>query len=168
MTSENPDNKNNLRIIEEPFDPFKIHPHGVFPSPVVEIEKSFSLSEKDLSVEVGKWPWLIDGSTGEPNTGNYVVLYRIRVRLLNDMKERNHIQIVFAPQNGISMGSVLVDGALMETGIVRQDERARLTTMELAPGESRQVEIITFPEAGSCYPVNIQFSRTREDEITEK
>lgn len=168
-TSGNPGARGEaLKLIEEPFDPFKIHPHGIFPSPLVELQKTFNLSGENISIEVGKWPWLIDGTTGEPNTGNYGVFYKIKVSILNDTKERAQIAVSFIPRNGISMGSVLIDGTLLETGIIKQEERTCLTKIEMAPGENRLLEIVTFPEAGSCYPVNIEIGRTRSQEITEK
>jgi hypothetical protein len=150
-----------LKMLQEPFDPFKIHPHGIFPSPTVQIDRHYSVPGEPLNIEVGKWPWLIDGTTGEPNTGNYGVIYCINVKLQNRSNDHVKLDVHFTAINGVSMGSLVIDGILYETGIVRQNETAKVAEIELAPREERTVRIITFPEASSCYPVSIQIGTTR-------
>jgi len=145
-----------LKLLSEPFDPFKIHPHGIFPTPQIEIRKQVALPHESLNIEVGKWPWLIDATTGEPNTGNYGVLYNIKVRIQNKEDSVVKAMFSFVPLNGTSMGTFIIDGKLYETGVVRQQESFPITEMELSPREERVVEIVTFPEASSCYPVNIK------------
>ncbi len=153
--AENPRNP-QLKLLQEPFDPFKIHPHGIFPSPQIEIKRQVTLPNESLNIEVGKWPWLIDATTGEPNTGNYGVLYNIKVRLVNRQDSAVKATLSFMPLNGTSMGTFIIDGNLYETGVVRQQEIVPITEIELSPKEDRVVEIVTFPEASSCYPVNIR------------
>jgi hypothetical protein len=153
--AENPRNT-QLKLLQEPFDPFKIHPHGIFPTPQIEITRQATLPNESLNIEVGKWPWLIDSKTGEPNTGNYGVLYSIKVRLVNRDDNAVKATVSFVPLNGTSMGTFIIDGKLYETGVVRQQENFPITEIELSPREERNVEIVTFPEASSCYPVNIK------------
>ncbi|MGV8124152.1 MAG: hypothetical protein AB2L14_30775 [Candidatus Xenobiia bacterium LiM19] len=153
--AENPRNT-QLKLLQEPFDPFKIHPHGIFPTPQIEIARQATLPNESLNIEVGKWPWLIDSTTGEPNTGNYGVLYTIKVHLVNRDDSAVKATVSFVPLNGTSMGTFIIDGKLYETGVVRQQENFPITEIELSPREERNVEIVTFPEASSCYPVNIK------------
>jgi hypothetical protein len=150
-----------LKMLQEPFDPFKIHPHGIFPAPTIQIEKHYQIPGEPLTIEVGKWPWLIDSTTGEPNTGNYGVIYCINLKLTNKSNEQAKLDVQFTAINGVSMGSLIIDGTLYETGIVRQNETTRVAEITLAPREERNISIITFPEASSCYPVSIQISAGR-------
>lgn len=151
------ENAGMLKIIEEPFDPFKIHPHGVFPLPTIRIEKTLVIPGQDAVVEIGKWPWLIDSSTGEPNTGNYGVLYNIKMQIINKLPHSVRVGLFFKPKNGTSLGSMLINGDLVETGIIRIGEEYKLKDFELKQGEMKNVEITTLPEASSCYPVDYIF-----------
>ena len=106
----------------------------------------------------GKWPWLIDGTTGEPNTGNYGVLYTLKVRVSNRTADQMKLSVMFTPMNGASLGSFLIDGKLYETGVVKPPESRKVTEILIAPREERIIEVVTLPEAGSCYPVSIKFT----------
>ena len=155
--SSNPD---SLQEIEEPFDPFKIHPHGVFPNPEITINKTYNLSSLDSEfIDVGRWPWLIDSETAEPNTGNYGAIYKLKVTLVNDTKHRGDVRLTFIPLNGVSQGSILLDGKLIETSVVRKDESYNVKVFSLSAGEKREIELITMPEASSSYPVKFLFDR---------
>jgi len=157
-TAEKENDSSSLNILQEPFDPFKIHPHGIFPSPFIEQQKTLTLPGESVAFEVGKWPWLIDATTGEPNTGNYGAVYSLKVALINKTGKEAHLAMTFTPLNGTSLGSFLVNGKLYETGVVKPPDSARVTEVILMPGEERILEITTLPEAGSCYPVSIKFS----------
>lgn len=151
--------KGRLEDINEPFDPFKIHPHGVFPSSFISMERSFSVSGGDLEVEVGKWPWLIDAETGEPNTGNFGVVYSIDAELVNDTAYPVSVDLLFTPMNGTSQGTIVLDGEIMETPVVKKDEVCRIGKIRLGANERRRVNLMTMPEASSCYPVKFSFSK---------
>lgn len=149
-----------LPEIEEPFDPFKIHPHGVFPNPDTTISRSYKLSSPEpVYVEVGKWPWLIDSETAEPNTGNYGAIHRLKITFLNDTKQRGDVRLTFIPLNGLAQGSIILDGKLMETTMVKKHEPNEIKVFSLAAGEEREIELITMPEASSSYPVKFLFDR---------
>lgn len=151
--------KGRLEMIDEPFDPFKIHPHGVFPAGIISLESSYRLSSEDSSVEIGKWPWLIDAETGEPNTGNFGVVYIIYADLINDTGYPSYVNIDFTPLNGTSQGTVIIDGEMIETPVTRKDCSTTVKKMRLNAKENRRVIIMTIPEASSCYPVKFTFSK---------
>ena len=44
----------SLKILQEPFDPFKIHPYGIFPCPQIEVQKDFVIPGDSLPMEVGE------------------------------------------------------------------------------------------------------------------
>ena len=52
---------------------------------------------------------------------------------------------------------VLVDGRVLQAPFRRVNNEALLTEIELGPGESRTVEVVTFPEASSNYPAQFEF-----------
>lgn len=140
-----------------PFNPFKIHPHGVFAQPYFEHELEFTAGAEPLSVRYGESPWLIDFETGLPNTGNFGVLYRMLVDLHNPDSKTRQVAIYFHPLAGPAGGTFLVDGKVFQASFRRKDNSALVTVVELAPGETRSVEVVTFPEASSNYPAQVEF-----------
>ena len=152
-------NKNEgLKEIDEPFDPFKIHPHGVFPVPEILNENTYKVSSGDLEVTVGKWPWVIDAQTGEPNTGNFGVVYTLKTNLVNDTSYPVTVDVIFTPLNGTSQGTFIIDGDLIESKILKKDTPQTIRQIKLRPNETLDCEIITIPEASSCYPVQFLFT----------
>ncbi len=147
-----------LEEINQPFDPFKIHPHGTFPQPVVELSQTHKVSSGTSSeIEVGKWPWKIDAGTGEPNTGNYGVIYKLKMKIINDTPSRHDLVISFVPLNGLSQASVIVDNDLHDIPGTQKDASVNIKRITFAPSEEREIELVTIPEASSCYPVKFVF-----------
>lgn len=149
-----------LPEIHRPFNPFKIHPHGTFPQPQLLLEREYKINSEDsCEVEVGKWPWFIDGETGEPNTGNFGVLYTLRVKLVNDASAAQDVNLIYTPLNGTAMGTMIINGKLMETPVIRVNEPCSVGTFRVDRKDSIFVELITIPEAASSYPVKFTFTR---------
>ncbi len=151
----------DLKDINEPFDPFKIHPHGIFPSSFIDIEHSFKTSDEIFEIEVGKWPWVIDAATGEPNTGNFGMIYSIDAELVNDAQSPVAIDVTFTPLNGTSQGTIVFDGKLIETPVLQKDEEYVLDTIRLKGNEVQKINLLTIPEASSCYPIKFTLRRGR-------
>lgn len=140
-----------------PFNPFKIHPHGVFAQPFFEHELEYTAGSEPLAVRYGESPWLIDFETGLPNTGNFGVLYKMLVDLYNPDSQTRQVAIYFHPLAGPAGGTFLVDGKVYQASFRRKDNAALVTVVDLAPGETKSVEVVTFPEASSNYPAQVEF-----------
>ncbi len=140
-----------------PFNPFKIHPHGVFAQPFFELDGEFVVGGDSLVQRYGESPWLIDFETGLPNNGNFGVLYKSLVELRNPDSIPRRVGLYFSPVAGPAGGTFLVDGKVVQAPFRRVDNEALLTEIELSPGESRMVEVVTFPEASSNYPAQFEF-----------
>jgi len=144
------------RLIDAPFNPFRIHPKGVFSDPTIVVDEKFIVgSTESAEIPFGRAPWLIDGTTGEPNTGNYGVLYELRLEVSNPTQEYRKVSLFFEPVNGVALGSFLVEGKLTETICLKPPARALIRTVDLAPQENRSIRIVTLPQAGSHYPARI-------------
>jgi hypothetical protein len=143
-------------LFDAPFNPFRIHPKGTFASPNIVVNQKFVVGSADSAqIPFGKSPWLIDPVSGEPNTGNYGVMYEVRLELQNPTPQSQKVELFFEPVNGVALGSFLVEGKLMETSCLKPPARGLISTVELAPQQSRTVRIITLPQAGSHYPARI-------------
>jgi len=140
-----------------PFNPFKIHPHGVFAQPFFEQEGEYVIGGKPLVQRYGESPWLIDFETGLPNTGNFGVLYKVLVDLRNPESVPRNVGLYFNPVAGPAGGTFLVDGQVFQAPFRRVQNEALVTEIQLGPGENRTVEVVTFPEATSNYPAQFEF-----------
>ncbi len=135
-----------------PFNPFKIHPHGVFAQPSFEEWIDLSSDSDEAAEPFGKAPWLIDFETGLPNTGNFGVLYKFNFVLNNKQSREQDWEMVFQPASGAGAGTFLVDGDILEAPFRRKGIETVLGRFRVAPGKERTVTVTTLPEASSNYP----------------
>ncbi|MBM3462789.1 MAG: hypothetical protein FJX76_11865 [Armatimonadetes bacterium] len=144
------------RLIDAPFNPFRIHPRGIFRDPNIVVDQKYVVGETtEFNIPFGRAPWLIDGTSGEPNTGNYGVLYEVKLEVSNPTLQPRKVQLFFEPINGVALGSFLVEGKLMETNCLKPPARGLISTVDVAPGQNRTIRILTLPQAGSHYPARI-------------
>lgn len=151
----------DLPLIIQPFDPFKIHPKGIFKPANLDEELEFTLGDEDeeeLSMVVGSAPWLIDAVTGEPNNGNYGVFYRFNVTLNNPTDEVKRVGFYLKPRGILARGSFIIDNKIMETGLIRRPAKTIFAVVDINPNSSKTISIVTTPEGGSYYPVEIVLS----------
>lgn len=145
-------NTRNSKRLGGPFNPFKIHPHGVFAQPYFEEWVDMDGDSQEASVPYGKSPWLIDFETGLPNTGNFGVLYRYHFVLKNNKNRDLDYELVFLPFSGPGAGTFLVDGDILEAPFRKKGVPTSLGKFRVTPGQERTVDIVTLPEASSNYP----------------
>lgn len=145
-----------LPDIGAPFNPFQIHPHGVFAQPFFELEAEYTYGKKPVTIRYGESPWLIDFETGLPNTGNFGVLYKALVELKNPDKVTRQVGLYFKPLNGPGGANFLIDGKIFQAPFRKVQNECLVTRIQLAPRSSSIVEIITLPEASSCYPAQFE------------
>jgi hypothetical protein len=149
-------NGKNLPVLHQPFDPFRIHPKGVFTPANLHDEIEYKVGQTEETAGfIGRAPWLIDAVTGEPNNGNYGVLYKFNVKLSNPTKRKQRIGFFFVPVGRRAMGTFLVDGQIYETGLIVNPNRKLFLVKDLEPGEKKEIGIISTPEGGSYYPVKV-------------
>jgi hypothetical protein len=155
-TLEGDSNGKTMTLLTQPFDPFKIHPKGIFTPANIDEEIEYNVAEDDnVSMSIGLAPWLIDAVSGEPNNGNYGVFYRFKVRLKNPTPNVKRIGFYFVPKGNLARGSFIIDGRLMETILVRYPTELIFAAIDLKPNSEKVVEIVTTPEGGSYYPVEL-------------
>lgn len=138
-----------------PFNPFKIHPHGVFAQPYFEEWIDLNADSEESMEPFGKSPWLIDFETGLPNTGNFGVLYRFNFVLTNNHNRDQDWDLVFVPVSGAGAGTFLVDGDILEAPFKRKGSETVLGRFRVEAGKERTVTVVTLPEASSNYPAEV-------------
>lgn len=144
------------RPIDDHFNPFCIHPKGVYLNPNLQLKARWIAGEhQEVEVVFGQIPWLIDPITSEPNTGNYGVLYDVDIELSNPSAQRRGVNLLFEPLTGVACGSFLIDGKLVNPKWLKLGKRASLESYTLEPGQTRKVHVQTLPQAGSHYPARL-------------
>lgn len=144
-----------------PFNPFKIHPHGVFAQPNFEEWVDLTDTSEPTSVPFGISPWLIDFETGLPNTGNFGVLYSFHFVLANKSSSPVDFELNFRPHSGPAAGTFLVDGDILEAPFVKRGIVTTLGRFRVNPKSERTVDIVTLPEASSNYPAYLEMRPVR-------
>lgn len=149
-------NGRKLPLLTEPFDPFKIHPKGIFKPANLEEDVEYVIGEDDeAACVIGQAPWLIDSDTGEPNNGNYGVFYRFNIKLKNSTDDIKRIGFFLSPKGVLARGSFIMDGRVMETTLVRYPSRILFAAVDVAPKSEKKITMLTTPEGGSYYPVEV-------------
>jgi hypothetical protein len=147
-----------------PFNPFKIHPHGVFAQPYFEEWLELPAGASPLSFNFGESPWLIDFESGLPNTGNFGVIYRWHVALSNPSNRTHRFGLFFTPKNGAAALSMLVNHELVSIPFTPRNEQVGVRAFELGPGKDLNVDLTTLPEASSSYPATLEFRELQPGE----
>ncbi len=140
-----------------PFNPFKIHPHGVFAQPYFEEWLDYAVGQKPLNFNFGESPWLIDFETGLPNTGNFGVIYNWHVALSNPTQRPSKIGLYFTPRNGAAALSLLLNKQLVSIPFTRRQQEVPVRSFDLAPQQELNLDLTTLPEASSSYPSTLEF-----------
>ena len=126
-----------------------------------QIKEVFDLSDHYQTFQIGGEPYLKDKVSHFELKGNYGLLYAVEVVLTNLEDEYQRVEFFLAPtkKNGVDRGTFLIDGELVEVGILGYKEN--IVTMEMfhevlvAPQESKKIYLMTMPQAGCFYPVDI-------------
>jgi len=133
---------------------------GFFENPYMTIVKNIDL-DGDLSYyRIGEEPFVVDYRTGRPLRGNYGLFYTYKLRFTNNNNTAKKLKVYFAPNGGVARGVFLINNSLKEAEVLNtgSDNAISLLTEEVfGGGESRIIEIMTFPQAGSNYPVSLLF-----------
>lgn len=140
-----------------PFNPFKIHPHGVFAQPYFEEWLEHPVGTEPLQLVYGESPWLIDFETGLPNTGNFGVVYRWHVTLSNPTNRTGRVGLFFTPRNGAAALSMLINREVVSSPFVARNQESPVRSFVLAPRQEITLDLTTLPEASSSYPAFLEF-----------
>lgn len=151
-----------LTALGAPFNPFKIHPHGVFAQPYFEEWLEYAVgTATPLGVTFGESPWLIDFESGLPNTGNFGVVYRWHVQLTNPTTHTSNVGLFFTPRNGAAALSLLLNRQTVSIPFTPKNQETPVRAFRLEPGKEMSLDLTTLPEASSSYPAHLEFRELR-------
>jgi hypothetical protein len=128
---------------------------GQFPNPEIVIDREHIIGKGYTFIYLGGKPYLREKDSNQENMGNYGALYRITISVENQGNTEETADVVFTPGGGPASGVFLIDGVLKETPFAVHLQEVLLARLTVSPNEKKQVQLVTFPQSGSNYPVRI-------------
>ena len=141
---------------------------GIFPASI-ETDASHIVGGPYTYLEFGGQPYESDVEQGHPSYGNFGTVYRTRLVMSNPNSESREVRVGFASGGGAARGVLALDGEIYDLPMGVTGEGLPVKTYQLGPGETRQVDVELFPQAGSNYPVRVvvrsDYDRRAEEKI---
>ncbi|RAP31226.1 hypothetical protein DID76_03185 [Candidatus Marinamargulisbacteria bacterium SCGC AG-414-C22] len=125
------------------------------------IFEKFDVADHIKAVKIGGSPYIKDIHTSYELKGNYGLLYGVFFTLSNPTNAVNTINFFLSPvqKNSVDRASFLIDGELKEVGNLNFKNNVvvmeHFHDVELAPFETKTIYMLTMPQAGCYYPVDI-------------
>jgi hypothetical protein len=115
----------------------------------------YELNAYHPSPMLGRWQYANPRVEIAARSGNYGVIYKIALELINSTAESARVDVYLEPGGGVARGTLLVDGRLVEAALLTREAEAAVGSYRLGPGDMRTVHIETMPQGGSNYPVRL-------------
>lgn len=126
----------------------------VFTAPEKQIEADYVVGDRWTFIRIGKHA-IRNASQERELFGNYGVIYRVKMHLENPSADQRTIRILFEPTAGPAGAIFVFGGKIIGVKIVVPPNEFEIGTVQLAPGQSRDVTILTMPLSGSAYPATM-------------
>lgn len=141
---------------------------GIFQA-TIDTEATHLLGGPFTYLEYGGEPYVKDIEHGHPSYGNFGTVYRTRLTLVNSGSESKVATVGFASAGGAARAVLSLDRQLYDLPMGTTGDGLPVKNYELAPGETRQVDVELFPQAGSNYPIRIvvksNFERLQKESV---
>ena len=135
------------------------HSRGIYEIPEFFYDESYTVGDAPTLLSIGKLP-LPNLVQGEVLGGDYGVLQSADVILLNPTNAPADVGLWFEPRGGRATGTLLINGDVLQLHPVDPMRDALVRRYTVPARGFVRVSIVTMPEGGSAYPVNLLFSST--------
>jgi hypothetical protein len=133
------------------------HARGVYEVPDFFYDEAYTVGDPPTVLSIGKLP-LPNLVSGEVLGGDYGVKQSASVTLLNPDSADARVGMWLEPRGGRATGTFLVDGDLVEVHATNPGAYALVRSFTVPARGYRRVDVVTMPEGGSSYPVNLLFA----------
>jgi hypothetical protein len=133
------------------------HSRGVYQVPEFFYDESYTVGDAPTSLAIGKLP-LPNLVEGEVLGGDYGVKQSADVNLLNPTNAPADVGLWFEPRGGRATGTLLIDGDVVQLHPVDAMKPALVRRFSVPARSFVHVNVVTMPEGGSSYPVNLLFA----------
>ncbi len=133
------------------------HARGSYQVPTFSYDEAYTVGDPPTVLSIGKLP-LPNMVQGEVLGGDYGVKQSAAVTLLNPTDAPSDVRMWLQPRGGRATATFLIDGDLVEMRATNPGTVALVRTFTVPAHGFRHVDVVTMPEGGSSYPVNVLFS----------
>jgi hypothetical protein len=133
------------------------HARGVYEIPEFFYDESYTVGDPPTTLSIGKLP-LPNLVQGEVLGGDYAVKQSADVNLLNPGSSASDVGLWFDPRGGRATGTLLINGEIVQLHPVSPGKPALVRRFTVPAGGFTHVNVVTMPEGGSSYPVNLLFA----------
>jgi hypothetical protein len=133
------------------------HARGIYTVPEFHFAAQWNVNDAYLEMPIGQLP-LPNVLAGEALSGDYGVLESFVVNVQNPLPTPQNIAIYEMPRGGHATGTYLIDNVLVQSHQAAAYTRYKVRQYVIPAKGFVRVTIVTMPEAGSSYPVNLVFA----------
>jgi hypothetical protein len=130
------------------------HARGIYSIPQFFYETTYTVGSDPLSIPIGQLP-LPNLRKGEALIGDYGVELTVDAVISNPTSEAAPIAIYANPRGGSATGTFIIDRAIVQAHKLKSYSNYKLRQYLVPPHGLVNVQVITIPEGGSSYPVNL-------------
>ena len=133
------------------------HARGIYAIPEFYYATQWNVDGDFLELPIGQIP-LPNHLQGEALAGDYGVLQSFVVTMSNPTSQPQAVAIYENPRGGRATGTYLIDGVLVQSHQVPPFSRYKIRQYVVPARGFVRVTIVTMPEAGSSYPLRLEFA----------
>jgi hypothetical protein len=133
------------------------HARGIYTVPEFHFATQWNVNDAYLELPIGQLP-LPNSLAGEALSGDYGVLESFVVNVQNPLRTPQSIAIYETPRGGHATGTYLIDNVLVQSHQTAAFTRFKVRQYVIPAKGFVRVTIVTMPEAGSSYPLNLVFA----------
>jgi len=133
------------------------HARGVYQVPEFFYDEWYTVGDAPTLLTIGKLP-LPNLVEGEVLGGDYGVKQSADVNLLNPTKAAADVGLWFEARGGRATGTLLINDDLVQLHPIDPMKPALVRRFTVPANSFLHVSIVTMPEGGSSYPVNLMFA----------
>jgi hypothetical protein len=133
------------------------HARGIYTVPEFHFATQWNVNDAYLELPIGQLP-LPNSLAGEALSGDYGVLESFVVNVQNPLSRPQNIAIYETPRGGHATGTYLIDNVLVQSHQTAAFTRYKVRQYVIPAKGFVRVTIVTMPEAGSSYPLNLVFA----------
>jgi len=131
------------------------HARGIYPIPEFYFDYNYDAEGPDLEIPIGQIP-LPNLVQGQTLAGDYGVLQSVTIRMVNnDRRNARELALYASPRGGKATGTFVIDRVLVQAHTMAAFGHYKLRQYTIAPGSFVRTEIVTMPEGGSSYPLQL-------------
>ena len=139
----------------------KMFKPALYQESIRKMTYEFDTQNQIFGFQIGGVPFVKDLNRDIPIKGNYGMIYQVYLKLKNSEKEKKIIRLFVQPAklNSIDRGVFLIQGKLKSVRLLKfLDGVLNAELLEewtLEPNQTKEVELITLPQAGCFYPIDM-------------